>query len=90
MIRKEGRGFSMTFGAAMLFGSLGFVYTGPVESVVGRTFARFAHPTASMGAAGCAAFVQGFSGEMIMAMLGPNPTHKCFRLAAYYLIDLAF
>jgi hypothetical protein len=25
-----------------------------------------------------------------MAMLGPNPTHECFRLAAYYLTELAF
>jgi hypothetical protein len=23
-------------------------------------------------------------------MLGPNPTQECFRLAAYYLTDLAF
>jgi hypothetical protein len=23
-------------------------------------------------------------------MLGPNPTHECFRLAAYYLTDHAF
>jgi hypothetical protein len=27
---------------------------------------------------------------MIMAMLGPNPTHERFRLAAYYLTDLTF
>jgi hypothetical protein len=25
-----------------------------------------------------------------MAMLGPNPTQERFRLAAYYLTDLAF
>jgi hypothetical protein len=35
-------------------------------------------------------FVWGFSEETIMAMLGPNPTQEHFRLAAYYLIDLAF
>jgi hypothetical protein len=27
---------------------------------------------------------------MIMTMLGPIPTQECFRLAAYYLTDLAF
>jgi hypothetical protein len=27
---------------------------------------------------------------MIMAMLGPNSTQERFRLAAYYLTDLAF
>jgi hypothetical protein len=27
---------------------------------------------------------------MIMAMFGPNPTQERFRLAAYYLSDLAF
>jgi hypothetical protein len=36
------------------------------------------------------AFVQGFSDERIMAMLGPNPTQERFRLATYYLTDLAF
>jgi hypothetical protein len=41
-------------------------------------------------AAGRAAFVRGFSEETIMAMLGPNLTHERFRLAAYYLTDLAF
>jgi hypothetical protein len=25
-----------------------------------------------------------------MTMLGPNPTHERFRLAAYYLTDLTF
>jgi hypothetical protein len=40
--------------------------------------------------AGCTAFVRGFSDETIMAMLGPNLTHEHFRLATYYLTDLAF
>jgi hypothetical protein len=43
-----------------------------------------------MGAAGRATFVRGFSDETIMAMLGPNPTQECFKLAAYYLTDLSF
>jgi hypothetical protein len=29
-------------------------------------------------------------GEAIVGMLVPNPTQECFRLAAYYLTDLAF
>jgi hypothetical protein len=36
------------------------------------------------------AFVRGFSDETIMTMLGSNPTQERFRLAAYYLTDLAF
>jgi hypothetical protein len=43
-----------------------------------------------MGAAGCKAFVRGFSDDVIIGMLGPNPTQERFRLAAYYLTDLAF
>jgi hypothetical protein len=43
-----------------------------------------------MGAAGRETFVRGFSGETIIGMLGPNPTQEHFRLAAYYLTDLAF
>jgi hypothetical protein len=74
----------------MRFGSLGFIYTGPAESVVGRTFARPAHPNVLTGAAGRAAFVRGFLDETIMAMLGPNPTQERYRLTAYYLTDLAF
>jgi hypothetical protein len=37
-IRMEGRGVSLTPEATMRFGSLGFVYTRPAESVVGCTF----------------------------------------------------
>jgi hypothetical protein len=72
------------------FGSLGFVYTGPVESIAGRSFARPPRPNILTGAAGHAAFVQGFSDETIMAMLWPNQTQKRFRLPAYYLTNLAF
>jgi hypothetical protein len=36
------------------------------------------------------AFVRGFSDEIIVGMLGPNPTQEHFRLAAYYLTDLTF
>jgi hypothetical protein len=72
------------------FGSLGFVYTGPAESVVGRTFTRPPLPNVLIGAVGREAFVQGFSDETIIGMLGSNPTQERFRLAAYYLTDLTF
>jgi hypothetical protein len=80
----------LTLGATLRFGSLGFVYTGPAESITGRTFARPPRPNDLTGAAGREAFVQGFSNETIIGMLGPNPTQEHFRLAAYYLTDLAF
>jgi hypothetical protein len=35
-------------------------------------------------------FVRGFSDEKIISMLGPNPTQENFRLATYFLTDLAF
>jgi hypothetical protein len=41
------------------------------------------------GAARREAFVRGFSDETIIVMLGPNQTPERFRLAAYYLTDLA-
>jgi hypothetical protein len=56
----EGCGVLLTPRATMLFGSLGFVYTGLVESIVGSTFARPAHLTALTAAAGRATFVRGF------------------------------
>jgi hypothetical protein len=86
----EGLRVSLTPGATMLFGSLGFIYTGSTESVVGNTFTRPAHPTALTMATRHVTFICGFTGETIMTMLGPNPTHERFRLAAYYLTDLAF
>jgi hypothetical protein len=86
----EGRRISLTSGATLRFGSLGFVYIGPAESIAGRTFARPSRPDVLTGAAGREAFVRGFLGEAIVGMLVPNPTQECFRLAAYYLTDLAF
>jgi hypothetical protein len=70
----EGRRVSLTPRATIRFSSLSFVYARPVESVAGRTFARPAPPNVLTGAAGHAAFIQGFSDETIMAMFGPNPT----------------
>jgi hypothetical protein len=81
---------TLTPGATLRFGSLGFVYTGPVESVVGRTFTRPPHPNALTGAAGREAFVRGFSDDVIISMLGPNPMQERFKLTAYYLTDLTF
>jgi hypothetical protein len=85
----EGFGVSLTPGVTMHFGSLGSVYNGPAKSVVGNLYTRPAHPTTSTMTARCAAFIRSFTGEMVMAMLGPNPTKECFTLAAYYLTDLA-
>jgi hypothetical protein len=86
----DGRRISLTPGATLRFGSLGFVYTRPMESVAGRTFAQPPRPNVLTGAAGREAFIRSFSGETIIGMLGPNPTQERFRLAAYYLTDLAF
>jgi hypothetical protein len=72
------------------FGSLGFVYTGPVEPVTERTFTRPPRPNVLTRALGREAFVHGFSDDVILGMLGPNPMQERFRLAAYYLTDLAF
>jgi hypothetical protein len=44
----------------------------------------------SQGLRDAKAFVRGFSDDIIVGMLGPNPTQERFRLAAYYLTDLAF
>jgi hypothetical protein len=86
----DGRRITLTPGATLRFGSLGFVYTGLAESVTGRTFARPPRPNVLTGTAGHEAFVRGFSDEIIIGMLGPNPTQERFRLATYYLTDLAF
>jgi hypothetical protein len=80
----------LTSGTTLRFSSFGFVYTGPVESIAGRTFGRPPLPNVLTGAAAREAFVRGFSGDVIVGMLGPNPTQECFRLAAYYLTDLTF
>jgi hypothetical protein len=86
----DGRRITLTTGAMLRFGSLGFVYIGPTESVAGRTFARPPRPNILAGSAGREAFIRGFSNNVIIGMLGPNPTQEHFRLAAYYLTDLAF
>jgi hypothetical protein len=80
----DGRRISLTPGATLRFGSLGFVYIVLVESVAGRTFARLPRPNTMSGATGREAFIQGFSDETIIDMLGPNPTQERFMLAAYY------
>jgi hypothetical protein len=80
----------LTPGTTLRFGSLGFVYTGPVEPVAGGTFTWPPHPNVLAGAAGREAFVRGFLDDVILGMLGPNPTQERFRLAAYYLTNLAF
>jgi hypothetical protein len=85
----DDRRITLTPGATLCFGSLGFVYTGPAESVAGRTFARPPRPNVLTGAVEREAFVRGFSDDVIIGMLGPNPMQECFRLAAYYLTDLA-
>jgi hypothetical protein len=86
----DGRRISLTLWATLRFGSLSFVYTGLAEPVIGRTFARPPRPNVLTGAAGCEAFVRGFSDETIIGMFGPNPTQERFWLAAYYLNNLAF
>jgi hypothetical protein len=62
----------------MRFGSLGFVYTGPTEFIVGHTFTRPARPNALMAVVGRAAFVRGFSDKTIMAMLRAKPDTGAF------------
>jgi hypothetical protein len=86
----DDRRIMLTPGTTLCFGSLGFVYTGPVESVAGRTFTRPPHPNVPTEAARCEAFVRGFSDDIIIDMLRPNPMQERFRLATYYLTDLAF
>jgi hypothetical protein len=86
----DGRRVTLTPGTTLRFGSLGFVYTGPVEPVAGRTFAQPPRPNVLTGAAEREAFVRGFSDDVIVGMLGSNPMQERFRLASYYLTDLAF
>jgi hypothetical protein len=85
-----GRRITLTPGTTLRFGSLGFVYTGPMEPVAKCTFTRPPRPNVLTGAAERKAFVRGFSDVVIVGMLGPNPTQERFRLAAYYLTDLSF
>jgi hypothetical protein len=53
----DGRRVPLTPGATLRFVSLGFVYTGPAESVARRTFARPPRPNVLIGAAGRIALV---------------------------------
>jgi hypothetical protein len=53
----DDRRISLAPGATLRFGSLGFVYTGLAEFVVGRTFARPRRPNVLTRAAGREAFV---------------------------------
>jgi hypothetical protein len=86
----DGRRITLTPGATRCFGSLSFVYIGLAESIAGCTFAQPPRPNVLTGAAGREAFVRGFSDDVIISMLGPNPMQERFRLATYYLTDLAF
>jgi hypothetical protein len=86
----DGCRITRTPGTTLRFGSLGFVYTGPVESVAGRTFTRPLRPNVLTRAARCEAFVRGFSDDIVIGMLGPNPMQERLRLAAYHLTDPAF
>jgi hypothetical protein len=86
----DGRGVTLTLGTTLRFGSLGCVYTRPVESIVGRTFGRPPRPNVLSGATPREAFIQSYSGDVIIGMLGPNPTQERFWLTAYYLTDLTF
>jgi hypothetical protein len=53
----NGRRITLTPRTTLCFGSLGFVYTRPTESVAGRTFTRPPRPNILTGAAGREAFV---------------------------------
>jgi hypothetical protein len=54
----DGRGVMLTPGTTLRFGSLGCVYTGPVEYVTDRTFGRPSRPNVLSGAAAREAFVR--------------------------------
>jgi hypothetical protein len=74
----DGRRITLTLGTTLRFDSLGFVYTGAVESVAGCTFTRLPHPNVFTGVARHEAFVRGFSDDVIIGMLGPNPNAGAF------------
>jgi hypothetical protein len=78
----EGRRVPLTPGATLRFGSLGFIYAGPTESVARLTFARPPRPNVLTRDAGREAFIRGFSDETIIDVLRPNPRQEHFRLAA--------
>jgi hypothetical protein len=64
----DGRRVTLTPGTTLRFGSLSFIYTGPVEPVAGRTFARSPRSNVLIGAAGREAFIRGFSDNVIVSM----------------------
>jgi hypothetical protein len=72
--RMDGRRVTLTPGTTLCFGSLGFVYTRLVEYVAECTFTWPPRPNVLTGAAGCEVFIRGFSDDVIIGMLGPNPT----------------
>jgi hypothetical protein len=53
----DGRRVTLTPGITLGFGSLSFVYTGPVEPFAGRTFTQPPRPNVLTRAAGREAFV---------------------------------
>jgi hypothetical protein len=53
----DGRGVMLTPGTTLCFSSLSCVYTGPVESVIDRTFGRPPRLNVLMGVAAREAFV---------------------------------
>jgi hypothetical protein len=55
--RMDGRRVTLTPGITLGFGSLSFVYTGPVEPVAGRTFTQPPRPNVLTRAAGREAFI---------------------------------
>jgi hypothetical protein len=55
--RMDGRGVMLTPETTVHFGSLGCVYTEPVESVASHTFGQPPHPNVLSGAAAREAFV---------------------------------
>jgi hypothetical protein len=69
-----GRGVTLTPGATLRFGSFSCVYTRAVESIASHSFGRPPLPNVLSGAAAHEAFVRSYLGDIIIGMLGPNPT----------------
>jgi hypothetical protein len=69
----------LTPGTTLHFSSLGYVYTGPVEPLAGCTFGWPPRSNVLSGPAAREAFVRSYSGDVIIGMLGPNPTQERFR-----------
>jgi hypothetical protein len=71
---------TLTPGATLHFGSLGFIYTGPTESIGRRSFTRPPRLNVLTGAVGREAFVRGFSDDIIVGMLGPTQHRRVLGL----------